>query len=59
MEKPENAQENKLEELQKAGIEAYRKKDYEAALEHFTAVCIPLLTSIHILGMKLTIKSIN
>ena len=38
--KPRKAQENKLEDLQKAGVEAYREKDYKAALEHFTAVRI-------------------
>ncbi|KAF8417251.1 hypothetical protein EV426DRAFT_383769 [Tirmania nivea] len=37
MEKPPKVRENKLEDLQKAGVEAYRKRDFKAALEHFTA----------------------
>ncbi|KAF8458064.1 hypothetical protein BGX38DRAFT_643022 [Terfezia claveryi] len=35
--KTKQVQENELEDLQKAGVEAYRNKDYKAALEHFTA----------------------
>jgi len=52
--KPPKMHENKLEDLQKAGVEAYRKKDYKAALEHFTAVCIPLLILIRALGNELS-----
>ncbi|RPB25238.1 hypothetical protein L211DRAFT_105508 [Terfezia boudieri ATCC MYA-4762] len=35
--KTKKVQENELEDLQRAGVEAYRNKDYKAALEHFIA----------------------